>query len=60
MIQNLDPSGQEFLVNLARIQLGIKRANDQITSGLKVGAPSDAPDQIGEILQGGARRSRPI
>ena len=52
MIQNnLDPSAQEFLVNLTRIQTGIRRATDQISSGLKVNTPSDAPDQISEILQ---------
>jgi len=51
MIQNLDPSAQEFLVNLTRIQTGIRRATDQISSGLKVSTPSDAPDQISEILQ---------
>ena len=51
MIQSLDPSSQEFLVSLTRIQSAIKRTNDQISSGLKVNAPSDAPDQIGDILQ---------
>ena len=51
MIQNLDPSAQEFLVNLTRIQTGIRRATDQISSGLRVNTPSDAPDQISEILQ---------
>jgi flagellar hook-associated protein 3 FlgL len=51
MIQNLDPSAQEFLVNLTRVQSGIRRATDQISSGLKVNTPSDAPDQISEILQ---------
>ena len=48
---NLDPSSQGFLVNLARIQTAIKRATDQISSGLRVNTPSDAPDQISEILQ---------
>jgi flagellar hook-associated protein 3 FlgL len=51
MIQSLDPSSQEFLVSLTRIQSAIKRTNDQISSGLKVNAPSDAPDQISDILQ---------
>lgn len=48
---NLDPSAQAFLVNLTRIQTGIRRATDQISSGLRVNTPSDAPDQISEILQ---------
>lgn len=51
MIQSLDPSAQQFLVSLTRIQSAIKRASDQITSGLKVSTPSDAPDQISDILQ---------
>lgn len=51
MIQSLDPSSQEFLVSLARIQSAIKRTSDQISSGLKVNTPSDAPDQISDILQ---------
>lgn len=51
MIQSLDPSSQEFLVSLTRIQSAIKRTNDQISSGLKVSTPSDAPDQISDILQ---------
>src|SRR5450759_4987502 len=51
MIQSLDPSSQEFMVSLVRIQSAIKRSSDQISSGLKVNAPSDAPDQISDILQ---------
>ena len=51
MIQSLDPSSQEFMVSLARIQSAIKRSSDQISSGLKVNTPSDAPDQISDILQ---------
>lgn len=51
MIQSLDPSSQEFMVSLARIQSAIKHSSDQISSGLKVSTPSDAPDQISDILQ---------
>ena len=51
MIRSLNPAAQEFLVNLTRIQSRVKRSTDQISSGLKVAAPSDAPDQISNILQ---------
>ena len=38
-------------MNLTRIQSRVNRSTDQISSGLKVAAPSDAPDQISNILQ---------
>ncbi len=51
MIRNLDPSAERFLLDLGRIQQAIGRASQQISSGLKVTAPSDSPDQISDILQ---------
>ena len=51
MISSLDPSAQRFLLDLGRIQTAIADAGQQISSGLKVSTPSDAPDQISEILQ---------
>jgi flagellar hook-associated protein 3 FlgL len=51
MISSLDPSAQRFLLDLGRIQTAIADAGRQISSGLKVSTPSDAPDQISEILQ---------
>jgi flagellar hook-associated protein 3 FlgL len=51
MIRNLDPSAERFLVDLRHIQSVTERAHRQISSGLRVAAPSDAPDQIGDILQ---------
>lgn len=51
MIRNLDPSAERFLLDLRRIQNVSGRAQREITSGLRVGNPSDAPDQIGDILQ---------
>ncbi len=51
MLESLDPSAQWFLADLSRIQKGIARAQQQVSSGLKVSAPSDAPDQISDILQ---------
>lgn len=51
MIRSLDPSAERFLLDLTRIQNNIERASQQISTGLKVTAPSDAPDQISDILQ---------
>jgi flagellar hook-associated protein 3 FlgL len=51
MIHNIDPSSERFLADLARIQRSAERAMRQISSGLRVTAPSDAPDQISDILQ---------
>lgn len=51
MIRNLDPSAEMFLVNLARIRSATERAQRQISSGLRVASPSDAPDQVSDILQ---------
>jgi flagellar hook-associated protein 3 FlgL len=51
MIQNLSATAERFLLDLTRIQKSIAASSGQITSGLKVQQPSDAPDQIGEILQ---------
>lgn len=51
MIRNLDPAAERFLVALERIQRTMDRASRQISSGLRVSAPSDAPDEIGDILK---------
>jgi flagellar hook-associated protein 3 FlgL len=51
MIRNISPSGERFLVDLARIQATIERAQRAVSSGLRVTAPSDAPDRISDILQ---------
>jgi flagellar hook-associated protein 3 FlgL len=62
MIRNLDPSAERFLLDVGRIQTAIADAGRQISSGLKVSTPSDAPDQISEILQlcAGLERSSQI
>jgi flagellar hook-associated protein 3 FlgL len=51
MITNLDPTSELFLANVARVQDTLAEANRQLTSGKKVAAASDAPDQIGALLQ---------
>ena len=57
MLSNLDPSSQRFLADLNRIQLRTATAQSQISSGLKVQSASDAPDQIGTLLQLESERS---
>jgi flagellar hook-associated protein 3 FlgL len=51
MITNLDPSSELFLANVERIQDRLATANRQISSGKKITTASDAPDQIGSLLQ---------
>jgi len=51
MIRNLDPSSERFLLDLTRIQTSLNKAQQTISSGLKVTVPSDAPDEISGILQ---------
>src|SRR5580693_1596634 len=51
MISSLDPSAQIFLTGVNQIQQRLATANQQLTSGLKVSAASDAPDQIDKLLQ---------
>lgn len=58
MTTNLDPSAELFLYNVDRIQDRIAIANRQVSSGKKIAAPSDAPDEIDSLLQLRADRQR--
>lgn len=51
MIANLDPASELFLANVDRVQQNIAVANQQVSSGKKINVASDAPDQIGSLLQ---------
>lgn len=51
MLSNLDPSGQQFLNALTRLQNRLDQAGARIASGRKLNRPSDAPDQISPVLQ---------
>jgi flagellar hook-associated protein 3 FlgL len=51
MITNLDPGSELFLANVDRIQRTIATANQQVSSGKKISVASDAPDQVGALLQ---------
>jgi len=51
MISNLDPSSQMFLANLALAQSRVDNAQRQVSSGKRIQAPSDAPDEIDQLMQ---------
>jgi flagellar hook-associated protein 3 FlgL len=51
MITNLDGSSQLFLAGLDRVQQHLAQINQEITSGKKISQASDAPDQVGSLLQ---------
>jgi len=51
MTTNLNPANALFLTNLNRIERQLADANSQISSGKKVSVASDAPDQVGPLLQ---------
>ncbi|HZY74594.1 MAG TPA: flagellin [Edaphobacter sp.] len=51
MLSNIDPSGQQFLNSLNRLQARLDTAQRQLASGNRLNVPSDAPDQISPVLQ---------
>ena len=58
MIQSLDGASQKFLADLRRIDTANLRAQRQISSGLRIERPSDAPDEIRSVLQARAEIGR--
>ena len=51
MISSLDPASELLLANTTRIQRRITSATMQVSSGKRIAAGSDAPDQISPLLQ---------
>lgn len=51
MLSTIDPSGQQFLDSLNRLQARLEDAQRRIASGRKLNQPSDAPDQVSPVLQ---------
>ena len=51
MITNVDPQNAMFLNGIDQIQSTISKASNQVSSGLQITQASDAPDQIGTLLQ---------
>ena len=58
MIYDIPPSSQIFLAGVSQIQQRVAKANQEVSSGLKVSVASDAPDQIGQLLQLRANAAR--
>lgn len=51
MIRNVDPSAEAFLGQLSRVQARLAKAQRQMSSGKRMDTASDAPDDIGAVLQ---------
>ena len=51
MIEFFNPVNQMFLSGMASIQARQQRAQQQLTTGLKINSVSDAPDQIANLMQ---------
>lgn len=51
MISSLNASAQGFLAGVNQIQQRAQRAQQELTTGLKVNTVSDAPDQIANLWQ---------
>jgi len=58
MISILDPTSELFLANLSQVQQRMANATQQVSSGKRISAASDAPDQIDTILQLRANQSQ--
>jgi flagellar hook-associated protein 3 FlgL len=51
MIQNSAAVSQQFLANLQLLQQQMATTQEQISSGTRIGQPSDAPNSVGDVLQ---------
>src|ERR1044071_3022345 len=51
MLDSVDSSSRQFLIASERLAERLDRAQRQISSGKRIETASDAPDQIGELLQ---------
>ena len=50
MVDGIDPHGQQFLASLDILQQKAARAQQQISSGIRVATAADAPGDISQIL----------
>ena len=60
MSNSINSSADSFLVNISRLQARVDRAQEQISSGLRITKASDDPDQVGAILQATSDLARNI
>ncbi len=50
MISSLDPASQQFLDALSQLQSSLQRVQRQISSGVRIQRPSDAPNRVADIV----------
>ena len=58
MITALDPASQQFVANVDNLQSTLSNDQIELSSGLRVNKPSDAPQQLGDIFQTRANLSQ--
>src|SRR5690348_5430827 len=58
MINSINPSADNFLLDIDRLQARADRAQRELSSGLRVIQPSDDPDRVAAIVQLGADIAR--
>ena len=51
MFPGISPAGQQFVNNVNQIQSTLNTAEQQISSGMNLNQPSDAPDEVSPVLQ---------
>jgi flagellar hook-associated protein 3 FlgL len=51
MLQNLSGMGDLFLANLGALQNQIATTQEQVSSGVQISQPSDAPGEVGDVLE---------
>ncbi|HME08940.1 MAG TPA: flagellin [Bryobacteraceae bacterium] len=58
MLSTLNPAAQQFLNGLNHIQQRAEKAQQELSTGLRIATVSDAPDQVSQLLQTQATLSR--
>ena len=51
MLQSFDPVQEKFLADLGALNSRIATTQAQLTSGVRIGRPSDDPSAVGDVLQ---------
>jgi flagellar hook-associated protein 3 FlgL len=58
MINSINPSSDNFLLDVARLQARAERAQRELSSGIRVSNSSDDPDSVSAIVQAGSDVAR--
>jgi flagellar hook-associated protein 3 FlgL len=51
MFAGISPAGQQFVNNVNNIQSAVNQAQQEVSTGLNLNQPSDAPDEVSPVLQ---------